>query len=121
MSKKHTRVCEHIIHSVICGEIIEASLIYLQISCISFWPITKVEPIGIRLATDAIPVVIRIPTEVHPSLHSGITSHTAALLHLVNHGLGLHNTYFCYAACGADYYFAQVILPEHCSNICMGV
>ena len=36
-------------------------------------------------------------------------------------GLGLHNTYLCYTACGTDYYFAYVILPERCSNVCTGV
>ena len=35
--------------------------------------------------------------------------------------LGLHNTYLRYTACGTDYYFSYVILPERCSNICMGV
>ena len=35
--------------------------------------------------------------------------------------LGLHNTYLCYTVCGTDYYFAYVILPECCSNVCTGV
>ena len=35
--------------------------------------------------------------------------------------LGLHNTYLCYTACGTDYYFAYIILPERCSNVCTGV
>ena len=35
--------------------------------------------------------------------------------------LGLHNTYLWYTACSTDYYFAYVILPERCSNVCTGV
>ena len=35
--------------------------------------------------------------------------------------LHVYNTYLCYTACGTDYYFAYVILPERCSNICTGV